>query len=148
MLYIGADHGGFKLKQALVSRLQQAGLPVKDVGANRLNPADDYPLMAASLAALVARRPIHQGILLCRSGVGVNIVANKIRGIRAVLANDTWTAKRARRDENANILCLAAERLQPATAMRIIRAWMKQSPRGTVRDRRRLAQLSAIEREQ
>lgn len=146
MLFLGTDHGGFRLKEQLKRALQSHGLRFVDLGAHQLDSRDDYPLIAERVTRAVAKHKANRGILLCRSGVGVNIVANKKRNIRAVQAADVWTAKRARRDEDANILSLSADKLSTKDAWKIIRAWLSAPFRNSVRDRRRLRQIQSIER--
>jgi RpiB/LacA/LacB family sugar-phosphate isomerase len=106
---------------------------------------DDYPLFAARVAQAVSRNNKHQGILLCRSGVGVAVVANKIPSIRASVASDTWLAARARRDDNINVLTLPADRLAITAVWKIVRAFLDTGFRNAARDRRRLRQIKAIE---
>lgn len=146
MLYLGADHGGFRLKERLKRQLARRRIPFSDVGALRYELNDDYPDIARSVAALVARHPRHRGLLVCRSGVGVCIVANKQSGIRAVASESTWNAIRSRRDDDANILCLGADRLTDAQAMAILTAWLRTAFRNAARDRRRLKKISNFER--
>ncbi len=145
MIYIGADHGGFKLKEQLKRRLRTAKLPFKDLGAHRLDATDDYPLFAARVARAVSRSDKHRGILLCRSGVGVSVAANKIRGVRATVASDSWMAARARRDDNINVLALPADRLTIGAAWKIVRAFLTTKFRNAARDRRRIRQIKALE---
>lgn len=146
MIYLGSDHGGYKLKETLKRILRKSRIPFRDVGPRRFNSRDDYPPIAARVARAVARDPKHRGILLCRSGVGVCIAANKVKGVRAVLAGDTWIAKRARRDDDANVICLPSERLKPAAAWAVVRAFLRQPFRNAARDRRRLQQIKRLER--
>lgn len=146
LIYLGTDHGGYELKEQIKRKLQTAKLPFKDLGAHQHDPTDDYPLIAAQVARAVSRSSQHRGVLLCRSGVGVNIVANKTKNIRAVQAADVWTAERARRDEDANILSLPADRLSTKDAWKIIRVWLSAPFRNSARDRRRLRQIQSIER--
>lgn len=146
MLYLDADHGGFKLKEGLRLRLSRAGIAYRDLGPTRPSRTDDYPIPAQRVARSVSRGPRHRGLLICRSGVGMAIVANKVRGVRAVLAADAWTARRARRDEDANVLALGADRLTAAAAWRIVRAWLTAPFRNAARDRRRLREIQRIER--
>lgn len=145
MIYLGSDHGGFKLKEALKQSLTRARIRFVDCGATSLDPHDDYPYYARAVARAVANGRSHRGIVLCRSGVGVEIVANKIRGIRATVAEDVWIATRARRDDNANVLALPADRLTRARAWSIVKAWLATDYRAAKRDVRRLKQLSRID---
>jgi ribose 5-phosphate isomerase B len=147
MLYIGSDHGGYYRKEALKLQLTKVGIACIDVSAKKRDPHDDYPVITRTLTSCVTLNQKHRGILLCRSGVGMSMAANKIRGIRAVLAADTWIAGRSRRDENSNVLCLPAEHLSDRDVWHIVRTWLRQPYRKTLRDQRRLKQLTAIERE-
>lgn len=148
MIFLGSDHGGFKLKEQLARRLQAAKRPFKDMGAHRLDSSDDYPLIAARVARAVSRGSAHRGILFCRSGVGMSVAANKIRGIRATVATDTWLAGRARRDDDVNVLALPADKLSIAAAWPIVRAFLRTPFRGASRNRRRLRQIKQLEHAQ
>ncbi|MBI4093052.1 MAG: RpiB/LacA/LacB family sugar-phosphate isomerase [Candidatus Kerfeldbacteria bacterium] len=145
MLYLGTDHGGYKLKEQLKHMLAKAKIPFIDIGARRLDPSDDYPPIAARVARAVTRDQGNRGILLCRSGVGVAVVANKVMGVRATVAPDPWLARRARRDDNINVLALPADRLTAAASWKIIRTFLATRFRNTTRDRRRIRQIKAIE---
>ena len=146
MLYLAADHGGFRLKENLKRRLAKAGFTFRDFSSSQATLNDDYPILAGRVAAKVSQGSNDRGLLLCRSGVGMGIVANKFRGVRAVVASDVWTARRSRRDENVNVLTLPAERLAGPAAWAIVRAWLAQPFRNAARDRRRLRQLQRFER--
>lgn len=146
MIYLGADHGGYERKEQLKRYLKRQRVRFMDLGPDRLNTDDDYPLIALRVARAVRTNKRHRGILLCRSGVGVSIVANKVPGIRSVLANTPWTARMARRDEDANILSLSAEQLTAAQARRIVRTWLTARFAGFPRYRRRLKQIGEVER--
>lgn len=145
MIFLGSDHGGFKLKEQLKRELKTAKLPFKDMGAHRLDSSDDYPLIAARVAQAVSRGLAHCGILLCRSGVGMSVAANKIRGIRATVTTDTWLIGRGRRDDNVNVLALPADRLSITAAWPIVRAFLRTPFRGAIRDRRRQRQIRQLE---
>lgn len=145
MIYVASDHGGWKQKQALVKALRHRGHDVVDLGPARLDPADDYPVWAARTARLVQRAPKSFGILLCRTGVGMAIVANKFRGIRAAQAGSVTVARRSRQDENANVLSLAADELSTAEIQKIALAWLQAAWRPLPRYHRRLRQLAAID---
>lgn len=146
MLYLGADHGGYRLKEVLKRMFKKSRIPFRDVGAHGLDENDDYPTMAAAVARGVQKNAKNRGILICRSGVGVCIAANKLKDVRAVLAPTTWIAKRARRDDDTNVLCLPSERLKPAAAWAVVRAFLRQPFRNAARDRRRLRQIRSFER--
>lgn len=146
MIYIGADHGGYALKESLKRRFRRSRIAFTDVGAFENDPDDDYPLVATKVTSAVKKRSGNRGIIICRSGVGASIAANKVRGIDAVLANDAWTASRGRRDEDTNVLALGAERISEQQAWKIVSAWLSTRFRNAVRDRRRLRQITRIER--
>ncbi|MBI3963899.1 MAG: RpiB/LacA/LacB family sugar-phosphate isomerase [Candidatus Kerfeldbacteria bacterium] len=143
-IFIGADHGGYRFKEAL-KRSLGATHDVKDLGNAVEDRNDDYPTIALRVAQQVVRTG-GRGILVCRSGVGVCIVANKVRGIRAVHAHTAAIARAARRDEDANVLCLGQDHLALADAKRIVAAWLRTPASRAQRHRRRVAQIRRIER--
>jgi ribose 5-phosphate isomerase B len=146
VIYLVADHGGFRAKERLKRALGRQRRRVEDLGPARLDPSDDYPPAAARLALAVHRSAQHRGIALCRSGVGMAVVANKFPGIRAVTAVDPWSARRARQDEDANVLALAADRLTDDAILRISQAFLTTRFAAIPRYRRRLRQIRKIER--
>ena len=105
---IGCDHRGFDIKQFVIGLVTEAGHGYEDFGCYSSDPVD-YPDIAGKVGEAVARGDYDCGILICGTGVGMSIAANKVRGIRAALCHDTFTVFRARRHNDANILCLAAE---------------------------------------
>jgi ribose 5-phosphate isomerase B len=152
-IYIGADHAGFELKQALKRFLQQHGYRVVDVGAHKLAPTDDYPIYAYKVAKAVAQGK-GMGILACGSAEGICIAANKIKGVRAVAVRDVATAKLSREHNDANVLCLSGGRmripqpwltLKPKQAERIVLAWLTTPFSKAARHVRRLKQITRIE---
>lgn len=145
MMYFTSDHGGFAAKQKLATWLKQQGHPVHDLGPDTLKPTDDYPQWAARLALAIKRHPGSRGITLCRSGVGMAIAANKFSGIRAAQVFSPAMAKASRRDEDANILSLAADYQTLPEMKRIITAWLATPYRPNKRYRRRLRQLTQLE---
>lgn len=108
-IYIASDHGGFELKNQIVKHLKGGDHTVEDMGPSELNPDDDYPDYALPVAENVAVNPGSTGILICRSGNGMAVAANKVKGIYAALCINTTHAKKAREDDNANVLCLDAD---------------------------------------
>lgn len=146
IIYIGADHAGFRLKEALKLSLRRRGVSCRDLGGFRENRTDDYPDIASSLARSVARTRGSRGILICDSGVGMCIVANKIRGIRAVHAQDEKIVRQSRRHNDTNVLCLGQDYVVPARAKKIVCAWLGTSFGGGVRHRRRIAKIKKLER--
>ena len=142
---IGADHGGFALKAKLVALLQAKGLEVADLGTHSPEPCD-YPQVGYKVAAAVARGRFDRGILLCKSGIGIAIAANKVPGIRAGVCGDTFDAARSRAHNDANILVLGAEKLSAASARRIVDTWLTTPFESGGRHERRVRQIAAIER--
>lgn len=145
MLYIVSDHGGFALKRRVAEWLGRKSVSYLDLGPTRLNPTDDYPSFAKKLAEAVARSTQHRGIAICRSGVGMAIVANKHRRIRAVQALTPAIAKQSRRDENTNILSLAADHQNWKSVTATIKQWLETPYKGEPRHARRLQQIKKIE---
>jgi RpiB/LacA/LacB family sugar-phosphate isomerase len=132
---LGADHGGYALKEALKAQLEERGLSVADFGTSSREPAD-YPDYAQAVAQSVARRQAEFGVLICTTGVGMSISANKVPGIRAALVGDEQTAALARQHNNANVLCLAGSSTAPGQALRIVEAFLRTRFEGGRHERR------------
>jgi ribose 5-phosphate isomerase B len=143
-IIIGADHAGFLLKEAVTRRLADRSTEVIDVGTWSDEPVD-YPDFGALVAGRVSSGEFEKGILICGSGVGMSMVANKFPGVRAALAFDTNTAVMSRRHNDSNILVLAARRTDEATADAIVDAWMTSEFDGG-RHSRRLKKIESIEK--
>jgi RpiB/LacA/LacB family sugar-phosphate isomerase len=103
---LAADHGGFDMKEVLIDRLRQAGHEVKDFGAARPDPNDDYPDFVVPLARAVAAGELERGIVICGSGVGASVAANKVKGIRAGLCHDHYSVRQGVEDDDMNVVCL------------------------------------------
>ena len=146
MIYLGADHRGFELKELLKKRLVDEGFEVTDLGNDHLDPADDYVDFAQKVAEAVDEMPDNRGIILCGSGVGVDIVANKIDGVRSALVYDVARAKQVREHEDANIISLPADTLDAETAFEIVKVFLQTSFSGEERHVRRLKKLQEIEK--
>ena len=144
---VGADHGGFSLKNELVMRLQEQ-YQILDVGAHTLDPADDYPDFAQAVAAAVASGRAERGILVCGSGVGACIVANKVPAIRACLCHDTYSARQGVEHDDMNVLCLGARVIGLELATELATTFLKARFSDEPRHRRRLKKLLAIEQRQ
>ena len=142
---IGADHGGFELKAKLLSLLQAKGLEVADLGTHSPEPCD-YPRIGYKVAAVVADHQFDRGILLCKSGIGIAIAANKVPGIRAAVCSDRFDAERSRQHNDANVLVLDAEKLSDSQAKRIVDIWLSTPFESGGRHERRVRQIGAIER--
>lgn len=142
---IGADHGGFELKAALVKFLQAQGVAVADLGTHTPEPCD-YPMIGYKVASAVADRRFDRGILLCKSGIGIAIAANKVPGVRAGVCGDLFDAKRSRQHNDANVLVMGAEKISRAKARQIVRVWLSTPFEAGSRHERRVRQITAIER--
>ncbi len=147
MVYIGADHGGYKLKASLKKFLQQKKLEFTDVGAKTLKVGDDYPDYAKLVAKKVSQNPMQNlGILICRSGQGVCIVANKFRHVRAALVWNDRQAKMSRNDDMANVLCLPSDYITTKEAGSIVKVWLKTAYSTDSRHLRRIRKISLLEK--
>ena len=142
---IGGDHGGFALKRKLVAYLQGRGLEVADLGTHSPEPCD-YPQVGYKVAQAVAQRVFDRGVLLCKSGIGIAITANKVPGIRAAVCGDRFDAERSRSHNDANILVLGAEKLTDLRARQIVATWLSTPFETGGRHERRVRQIAAIER--
>jgi ribose 5-phosphate isomerase B len=139
---IGADHRGFPLKEQLAAWLRAQGHEVADVGTHSTE-STDYPLYAAQVARSVAQGQADRGILVCATGVGMCITANKVHGVRAALAADEEIARLSRQHNNVNVLCLGEKR-SAAEAQRIADAWLETDFEGG-RHSRRLGEIDELE---
>jgi RpiB/LacA/LacB family sugar-phosphate isomerase len=133
---IGADHGGFELKETLKKYLEQRGVSVADFGANSKQPADDYPDFAQLVGQSIANHKSQLGILICTSGIGMSISANKISGVRAALVADEHSAMMARQHNDANVICLGASQVSPDAAKRIVETFLNAHFEGGRHERR------------
>jgi len=152
IIYIGADHRGFALKKMLIEALQSDGHEVIDGGAAALDPADDYPDFAGMVAEKVAAggatsaAPDIRGIVICGSGFGVDIVANKFNGVRSALAMSPEHIRIGRHDDDVNVLSLPADFMAPETALATARAFISTSfERDTARYVRRIQKITQVE---
>lgn len=147
MIYLGADHRGFELKQRLKKRLADEGFVVTDLGPDTLVPGDDYVIFAHKVADATKNDPKNRGILLCGSGAGMDIVANKVEGIRSALVFDVPRAVQAREHENANVISLPADTLDEEQAFEIVKAFLTTEFSGAERHERRLQELEEVEKQ-
>ena len=145
MIYIASDHGGFRLKEKIREYLQNKGENIIDLGPHRYSPKDDFPDYAIPLAEEVAKDPKNRGVLLCRNGAGVEIAANKVNGIRAVVSWDPKHAASTRHDDNTNVLALPADFLNEEKAKEVLDAWLAASFAGEERFERRLGEIEDFE---
>ena len=144
-LGIATDHGGFSLKEDLVARLRAAGHEVVDFGAHQLTPDDDYPDFVAPLARAVAAEEVNRGVAVCGSGVGASVCANKIKGVRAALIEDHFSAEQGVEDDHMNILCLGGRTVGPAVAWDLVQAFLNAEFSQAPRHLRRLRKVAALE---
>lgn len=140
---LGCDHRGLKLKQAIMSFLAESGYDYEDFGCYGSDPVD-YPDIAKQVGEAVISGGFDHGILICGSGIGMSIAANKVRGIRAALCCSTLSAERARLHNDANILCLGEDTLEQALALDIVRMYLATIFEGG-RHLRRLEKIRKLE---
>jgi len=145
MIYLGADHAGFKLKEQIKKYLQTQKLKFQDLGNFKFNKNDDYPDYGFKVAKAVAKDKNYKGILICGTSFGVCVVANKVKGIRAVSINNLKDAKLSRQHNDANVLCLSGWELKPDLAKKIIKVWLATKFSNLARHKRRLAKIKKYE---
>lgn len=143
---LGADHGGFSLKTELSLWLKSQGYEVIDLGAYHLDPADDYPDFADATAQAVASGQAERGILICGSGVGASVAANKVPGVRACVCHDIYSAHQGVEHDELNMLCLGARIIGTELAKDLVTAFLTARFTGEDRHHRRLNKVAAIER--
>lgn len=141
MLAIGCDHGGFALKQEIMAHLEKRGIAVKDFGTYSADSCD-YPIYARAAAEAVASGECERGILICGTGIGVSITANKVPGIRCALCGDCFSARATREHNDANMLALGARVIGPGLALMIVDAFL-DTPFS--HDERHVRRISMIE---
>ncbi len=144
-LAVGADHGGFSLKENIVASLQKDGHEVVDVGAHTLDSTDDYPDFARAVGQAVQRGDAERGIVICGSGVGACVAANKLRGVRAGICHDTYSAHQGVEHDDMNVLCLGARVVGVELARELVRTFVGAQFSGAERHVRRLAKVTAME---
>lgn len=143
--YLGADHAGYRLKDELAEHLRQLGDDVIDVGTN--GPASvDYPDFGEEVARRVAQAQDGFGLIVCGSGIGVSIVANKVPGVRAARVTDTYSARLSREHNDANVLCLGERVTGPGVAEDIVRTF-RETPFAAGRHQRRVDKIAALDRQ-
>jgi ribose 5-phosphate isomerase B len=142
---IASDHGGFELKEELVAKLRTAGHAVTDFGALNLNPGDDYPDFVVPLSNAVVAREVERGVAICGSGVGASVCANKVKGIRAALIHDHFSAKQGVEDDHMNILCMGGRTVGPEVAWDLVQAYLAAEYSRDERHLRRLGKIATLE---
>jgi ribose 5-phosphate isomerase B len=143
---LGADHAGFELKEKIKQRLATEGITVDDRGTNS-TASVDYPDYARAVAEEVAANKADLGILVCSTGIGMSIAANKVPGVRAAKVDTEFEAERSREHNDANVLTLGADTVSADEAMKIVDTWMKTPFSNGERHERRVQKIAAIERE-
>ena len=146
IIAIGADHGGYELKRTLLDHIKALGHSVRDLGTHNTEPSD-YPDHARAVAKALLGKRAERGILICGSGVGASIAANKFPGIRAALCHDTFSAHQGVEDDNMNVLCLGARIVGPELAKEIVGAFLSATFSNAERHVRRLTKVAEIEKE-
>ena len=143
---IATDHGGFGLKQDLVSQLHAAGHEVVDFGAHSLTPDDDYPDFVVPLAEAVVTTKVDRGVAICGSGLGASVCANKIPGARACLIHDHFSARQGVEDDHMNILCMGRRTAGPAVAWDLVETFLTAEFSQASRHLRRLGKVASLEK--
>ena len=142
---IGADHGGYPLNERVIRELDAAGHELLDFGTHVGSRPDDYPDYALKVGQAIQNGEAEIGILICGSGVGAAVAANKLKGIRAALCGDTYSGHQSREHDDCNVLCLGARVTGEELAMEIVRAFVGAKFTGEERHKRRLAKVSEME---
>lgn len=142
---IGADHAGFELKAEIVGWLRSKGHQVRDLGAHVLDPNDDYPDFAAAVANSLCSGETEKGVVICGSGVGACITANKVKGIRACLCHDTYTAHQGVEHDAMNVVCIGARVIGVELAKAVLEAFLEARFLAEPRFQRRLDKLAQME---
>ena len=141
MIAIGSDHGGYGLKQEIMAHLKEQGVEYKDYGCYD-EKSCDYPVYAKKVANAIVSGECEKGILICGTGIGISITANKVKGIRAALCHDTFSAQATREHNNANVLCMGARVIGPELAFRIADTFLEA---GFSNDERHIRRISMLE---
>lgn len=144
---LGADHAGFELKQALAAALRRNGHEVNDLGAHQFDPGDDYVDSAAAVARAVSGGQAARGIVVCGSGVGATVAANKLAGIRACLCHDIYSAHQGVEHDDMNVLVLGGRIIGPALAQELVEAFLRARFTAEPRHVRRLDKIRKLEEE-
>jgi ribose 5-phosphate isomerase B len=142
---LGTDHAGFPLRDTVIHGIREAGHELLDCGAERIIVEDDYPDYAARVARAIAGGGAARGVLLCGSGVGASVAANKFVGIRAALCHDTFSARQGVEDDDMNLLCLGARVIGPSLAREIVLAFLRATFSGEERHKRRVEKILKFE---
>ncbi|MGH9521919.1 MAG: ribose 5-phosphate isomerase B [Terriglobales bacterium] len=142
---VAADHAGVPLNEEVIAELRRLGHEVTDLGTHDANNGDDYPDHAADLARAILEGCCERGVLICGSGVGASVAANKIKGIRAGLAHDSYSAHQGVEHDNMNVICMGSRVVGVALALDLVRAFVGAQFTGEERHERRLAKVAKLE---
>ena len=142
---VGADHAGFALKSEIVDWLREEGHQVNDLGAFNLDPDDDYPDFALSVASSIQSGRADRGIIICGSGIGATIVANKVTGIRAGTCHDTYSARQGVEHDDMNVICMGARVIGSEVAKEVVLAFVAATFSGEDRHMRRVEKIRKLE---
>jgi ribose 5-phosphate isomerase B len=142
---IASDHAGFEMKNAMKPRIEKLGVEIVDLGAFEYLPQDDYPDYAFAVGEAVARGEAKRGILICGSGVGVSVAANKVRGVRACLCHDTYSAHQGVEHDDMNVLVIGARVIGIELADELVTTFLRAKFSGEERHQRRLEKVIAAE---
>ncbi|HEX8925661.1 MAG TPA: RpiB/LacA/LacB family sugar-phosphate isomerase [Terriglobales bacterium] len=144
-LAVAADHAGVSLKQIVAEACRAWGHDVTDLGGNDATVPDDYPDRALALGRAIAKGECERGVLICGSGVGASVAANKVVGVRAGLCHDSYSAHQGVEHDNMNVICLGSRVIGPALALELVHAFLNATFSGEERHERRLEKLLHIE---
>ncbi len=144
---IASDHAGYALKIKLAENLKKNGYELLDLSQGLPDPQDDYPDFAKAVALSVAEKKVERGILICGSGVGANVAANKVTGIRACVCHDTFSARQGVEDDDMNVLCLGGRIIGEELAKEILNVFLSARFSNAERHLRRLKKVLSIEKE-
>jgi ribose 5-phosphate isomerase B len=145
---LGADHAGYPLNERIITELKRAGHQILDFGTHDGSQPDDYPDYAYQVAKSVQTGEAQRGILICGSGIGACVTANKLKGVRACLSHDTYSARQGVEHDDMNVLCLGARVIGSELALELVRTFTQAHFSGEERHQRRLAKIAAIEDQQ
>ncbi len=140
MIAIGSDHGGYELKQEIMAYLDEKKIPYKDFGSNT-NASCDYPVYAKEVAHAVVNKECEKGILICGTGIGISITANKVKGIRCALCHDCFSAQATREHNDANILAMGGRVVGAGLALKIVDTFLNTEFSGDERHMRRISMI-------
>lgn len=142
---VAADHGGFSLREVVITILSEKGYEVEDLGAYDLDLSDDYPDFALSVASSIQSGRADRGIIICGSGIGATIVANKVTGIRAGTCHDTYSARQGVEHDDMNVICMGARVIGSEVAKEVVLAFVSATFSGEDRHMRRVEKIRKLE---